>query len=98
MDDHAKTQDERIFVGDGLALRVLRRVPASGSGADLVAPYLLVHGLASNARLWDGVAQRLYDAGHAFVAPNGRHEDSARLAMLRTLQLFQRSAGGKGEA
>ncbi|MDB5457031.1 MAG: dienelactone hydrolase [Caulobacter sp.] len=40
----------------------------------------------------------LYEAGHAFVAPNGRHEDSARLAMLRTLQLFQRSAGGKGEA
>jgi len=68
LDDHAKTQDERIFVGDGLALRVLRRVPASGSGADLVAPYLLVHGLASNARLWDGVAQRLYDAGHASAA------------------------------
>jgi carboxymethylenebutenolidase len=40
----------------------------------------------------------LYDAGHAFVAPNGRHEDSARLAMLRTLQLFQRTGGGKGEA
>lgn len=40
----------------------------------------------------------LYDAGHAFVAPNGRHEDSARLAMLRTLQLFQRSGGGRGEA
>jgi len=39
----------------------------------------------------------LYDAGHAFVAPSGHHADSARLAMLRTLQLFQRSAGSRGE-
>jgi carboxymethylenebutenolidase len=40
----------------------------------------------------------LYDAGHAFVAPSGYHADSASLAMLRTLQLFQRSGGGRGEA
>lgn len=40
----------------------------------------------------------LYDAGHAFVAPNGRHDDSATLALLRTLQLFQRTGGSKGEA
>lgn len=40
----------------------------------------------------------LYDAGHAFAAPNGHHPDSARLALLRTLQLFQRAGGGKGEA
>jgi len=41
----------------------------------------------------------LYPAGHAFVAPTaGYHEDSARLAMLRTLQLFQRNSGVKGEA
>ena len=39
----------------------------------------------------------LYDAGHAFVAPNGYHADSASLAMLRTLQLFQRSGGSRGE-
>jgi len=38
-----------------------------------------------------------YDAGHAFVAPNGYHADSARLSRLRTLQLFARS-GGRGEA
>ncbi|MEI7931640.1 MAG: dienelactone hydrolase family protein [Alphaproteobacteria bacterium] len=38
-----------------------------------------------------------YDAGHAFVAPNGYHADSARLARLRTLQLFARQ-GGRGEA
>lgn len=39
----------------------------------------------------------LYEAGHAFVAPSGHHPDSARLAMLRTLQLFQRAGGSKGE-
>jgi carboxymethylenebutenolidase len=39
-----------------------------------------------------------YDAGHAFVAPSGHHEDSARLAMLRTLQHFQRRGGRIGEA
>lgn len=39
----------------------------------------------------------LYEAGHAFVAPSGHHADSARLAMLRTLQLFQKAGGSKGE-
>jgi carboxymethylenebutenolidase len=39
----------------------------------------------------------MYDAGHAFVAPNGYHADSARLSRLRTLQLFARQ-GGRGEA
>lgn len=39
-----------------------------------------------------------YEAGHAFVAPSGHHPDSARLAMLRTLQLFQRAGGARGEA
>ena len=37
-----------------------------------------------------------YDAGHAFVAPNGYHKDSADLALLRTRALFHRAAG-KGE-
>ena len=31
-------------------------------------PFLLVHGLASNARVWDGVARRLAAVGHAVVA------------------------------
>lgn len=39
----------------------------------------------------------LYDAGHAFVAPNGFHADSARLSRLRTLALFARNGGGRGE-
>ncbi|WP_309087683.1 dienelactone hydrolase family protein [Phenylobacterium sp.] len=38
----------------------------------------------------------LYDAGHGFVSDRRRdyHEDSARLARLRTLQLFARNGGG----
>ncbi|MGZ6016352.1 MAG: dienelactone hydrolase family protein [Phenylobacterium sp.] len=38
----------------------------------------------------------MYDAGHAFVAPNGFHEDSARLARLRTLAHFSRNSGVRG--
>jgi carboxymethylenebutenolidase len=40
----------------------------------------------------------LYDAGHAFVAPNGFHEDSARLSKLRTLAHFSRNSGMRGES
>ena len=40
----------------------------------------------------------MYEAGHAFVAPNGFHADSARLSRLRTLALFARSGGGRAEA
>ncbi|HEU0074180.1 MAG TPA: alpha/beta hydrolase [Dehalococcoidia bacterium] len=57
---------------------LLRRVPAGGlqlsvrewSGAG--RPFLLVHGLASNAKTWDGVAQRLSSAGHRVVAVDQR--------------------------
>lgn len=35
-------------------------------------PFLLVHGLASNARLWDGVARQLAAAGHPTVAVDQR--------------------------
>ncbi|GAC1528669.1 MAG: hypothetical protein NVS3B12_00970 [Acidimicrobiales bacterium] len=63
---------------------IRRRVPATGGvelslcdwGADgqdpALLPFLLVHGLASNARLWDGVARRLADAGHHAVAVDQR--------------------------
>jgi carboxymethylenebutenolidase len=41
----------------------------------------------------------LYDAGHGFVSDRRRdyHEDSARLARLRTLQLFALNGVGRGE-
>lgn len=35
-------------------------------------PFLLVHGLASNARLWDGVARHLTELGHPVVAVDQR--------------------------
>ncbi len=35
-------------------------------------PFLLVHGLSSNARLWDGTARRLAEAGHEVVAVDQR--------------------------
>ena len=35
-------------------------------------PFVLVHGLASNARLWHGVAARLAEAGHPVVAVDQR--------------------------
>jgi pimeloyl-ACP methyl ester carboxylesterase len=70
--------DERIRISESLSLRVLRWEAArtgdpAGPGApstpiDPPAPYLLIHGLASNARLWDGVAPRLVAAGHTAAA------------------------------
>jgi carboxymethylenebutenolidase len=39
----------------------------------------------------------MYDAGHAFVAPSGHVADAARLSRLRTLQLFHRASGARGE-
>jgi pimeloyl-ACP methyl ester carboxylesterase len=47
--------------------------PGAGAGAAPAskgdgAAFLLVHGLASNARLWDGVAPRLAAAGHRVAA------------------------------
>ncbi len=42
-------------------------------------PFLLVHGLASNALLWQGVAEHLAAAGHRVVAvdPRGHGESDA---------------------
>ena len=54
-------RDDALTLTDGPRL-ALRR--ADGDRR----PFLLVHGLASNARLWDGVARRLSAAGHEVVA------------------------------
>lgn len=62
------------------------RLPVS-EGVDLAAdvwagggpPFLLLHGLASNRRLWRGVAQHLAEAGHAVAALDLRgHGESDR--------------------
>jgi pimeloyl-ACP methyl ester carboxylesterase len=67
----SRPRDERVGLGD-LTLRVLRWDPPDGAPVDAAAttaaPFLLVHGLASNARVWDGVARRLAAAGHLAVA------------------------------
>lgn len=54
-----------ITLRDGNQLRILEwSRPEDSPGV----PILLVHGLASNARLWDGPARRLAELGHAVVA------------------------------
>jgi pimeloyl-ACP methyl ester carboxylesterase len=60
-----------VEVAPQVRLRV-RRWPGDGGPA-----YLLVHGLSSNARLWDEVAEILFAAGHAVSAVDLRsHGDS----------------------
>lgn len=51
-----------VTVGDGVNLRVRHR---PGKGA---RPFLLLHGLSSNSRTWDEVADRLAAEGHAVYA------------------------------
>ena len=53
--------ERRVEVAPGVALHVVEH-PGEGR------PFLLVHGLASNLRLWDGVADALAGAGHRVAA------------------------------
>src|SRR3989440_5202645 len=62
--------DDRVRVAAGVTLHV-RRWPGDKR------PFLLVHGLSSNARLWDRVADELSAAGHPVHAVDLRsHGDS----------------------
>jgi len=54
---------ERIPVADDVELAADIWAPPAGDGP----PFLLVHGLASNARMWEGVAVALVARGHAAV-------------------------------
>ncbi|MGH2468290.1 MAG: alpha/beta fold hydrolase, partial [Candidatus Limnocylindrales bacterium] len=59
---------ERVEVAEGVELAIDRwGVSADAAPATAAAPFLLVHGLASNARLWDGVAARLAERGYPAV-------------------------------
>jgi pimeloyl-ACP methyl ester carboxylesterase len=59
--------ERRIDVAPGVALHIEVRM-----GSRAAAPFVLVHGLASNARLWDGVAEYLHGLGHTAVAIDQR--------------------------
>ncbi len=50
---------------DGISLRLLQWSSVDESPG---TPILLIHGLASNARLWDGPARHLAELGHAVTA------------------------------
>jgi len=58
-------EEKRIEVAKDVELRVLVR--SRGDAAARV-PFVLVHGLASNAHLWDDLAARLAVLGHASAA------------------------------
>jgi pimeloyl-ACP methyl ester carboxylesterase len=57
----------RVPVAPGVTLHVERRDGRPGA-----LPFVLVHGLASNLRLWDGVAEELHARGHTVVAVDQR--------------------------
>ena len=59
--------ERRVLVAPDVGLHVELR-----SGEAAAAPVVLVHGLASNLRLWDGVAERLHASGHTVVAVDQR--------------------------
>lgn len=61
----------RVAVQEGIELNV-RVWEAETAGDASGVPFLLVHGLSSNARLWDGVGDRLAALGHRVVAVDQR--------------------------
>jgi pimeloyl-ACP methyl ester carboxylesterase len=59
----------RVTTADGIGLHVYVDTPdVSHDRSSEDVPALLVHGLASNARLWDGVRRALYESGHTVAA------------------------------
>lgn len=72
--------EDRIETAGGVRLAVRRWRPSAQAGSggrgpagrdaepSAAVPVLAVHGLASNARMWDGVAAHLVKLGHAVAA------------------------------
>jgi len=63
----ATVAELRVPVAPGVTLHAERR-----EGDPAAMPFVLVHGLASNLRLWDGVAEDLHARGHTVVAVDQR--------------------------
>lgn len=62
---------DHVALDSGVELHVLLWEPAA-SQTPAPLPWILTHGLASNARLWDGVARRLAERGHRVVTVDQR--------------------------
>lgn len=70
-DESIAPTHEMHLLSSGVELHVMRwEPPSTASGRH--RPWLLTHGLASNAHLWDGVARRLTAAGHRVVTVDQR--------------------------
>ena len=82
------TVERRVRVDGGIELHVREHRPAGTR--DDARTFLLVHGLSSNALLWDGVAARLAAAGHRSVAvdlrAHGRSDGSDDLTHERIVE------------
>lgn len=57
--------DLRVPLRDGISLR---GIEWAGTPSATGIPIVLIHGLASNARLWDGAARALVERGHGVIA------------------------------
>jgi pimeloyl-ACP methyl ester carboxylesterase len=104
-----RTQTVTVAPSVDLVVDVWDPVATEASRADPVA-FVLVHGLASNARLWDGVACELSERGHAALTldlrghgrsskPDGPY-DMATVAddvaaVIRTLELERPIVAGQ---
>jgi len=77
MPEQTNPTSEMQPIAPGVELHVLRWTPPRE--VDQHRTWVLTHGLASNARLWDGVARRLAAAGHDVVTVDQRgHGQSSK--------------------
>ncbi len=65
--DRPTAAELTVPVAPGVMLYAERR-----NGDPAAMPFVLVHGLASNLRLWDGVAEELHARGHTVVSVDQR--------------------------
>jgi len=70
MPDPIIPTQEHHMLASGVELHTLRWEPIDAAASEQT--WVLTHGLASNARLWDGVARRLASIGHRVVTVDQR--------------------------